>query len=288
MERIVILIGNTAFAVALGMALVGPGRLLQKALRLRFESAAWRNLHALAFGFGLVTFVTYLLGFAGFFNRQALVGVLALGTAASLLEVRAVWSEAKAGARAWRAWLCSPNVPRTSKWMAAALTAFLFAIFLRCFLPAVHTDVLHYQLTVPQQWLFEGRIALLPTHLTSELPAGVWMLYGITQATLGFGPGALACQLIDFGFFLASLGALYLGVREIASERAARWALAAYATTPAVRPCSSPPISSTLPLSTATTTRPARISSSRSAKPICPPQTGGSPTTTCSPTAEAP
>ncbi len=233
-ERSGVFLGNTAFAAALGLALVGIGRLVLRLLRLRFESAAWRNLHALAFGFGAFSFAVYFLGVVGLFGRAVLIALLIFGLAVSVLEVRAVFGELRAGWRGWSDWFRSRETPAMGKLLAAALAGYLGVLFLRCFLPAVHTDPLAYQLTVPQQWLLEERVKLLPTHILSELPAGVWMLYAVGQAVRGFEAGALACKLVDFGFFLASLSALYLGVREFSSARAARWALSAYAATPAV------------------------------------------------------
>lgn len=234
MGRIEVLFGNAAFAGLLFLALIGPGRLLVRLLRLRPAAAAERNLSALALGFGAVTLAIYLLGVAGSFGAAGIGAVLLAALLLSLLELPGLLREAGAGLRGARAALGGLSPRRAGTWLGAALALYLLALFARTFLPVVHTDPLAYQLVVPQQWLLEGRIGFLPTHLTSELPAGTWTLYAAAISLRGAYAGAMACQLVEHGFFLAGLAALYLGARRLVPERAARWAAALYATTPAV------------------------------------------------------
>lgn len=242
--RLILFASNTGLVLLLFLAMVGPGRLLLRALRLKFDSGAARNLHALAFGFLAVSLPLYLLGVAGFFRLSVIASVLALALVAALVEAPALVRESLAGLRSLLAAARSPGVGRFEKWLAGALGGFLLLLFTNCFLPVVHTDPLGYQLAVPQQWLFEGRIFFLPTHLTSELPAGVLMLYGAVIGLRGWESGAAACQLVDFGFFLASLAAIHQAVGRLSRPAAGRCpsvtrqapllAVALYATTTGV------------------------------------------------------
>jgi hypothetical protein len=95
--------------------------------------------------------------------------------------------------------------------------------------PPVMFDVLNYQLAFPGRWLAAGGLLEFPRHLYAYYPAAQGTLYGFGLAVIGpWGASAIHWWM----GLVAVLAAATLGER-LGGRRAATWAAAVFALTPA-------------------------------------------------------
>ncbi len=110
--------------------------------------------------------------------------------------------------------------------IAAYLTTFLF----HTLTPEISYDALVYHLGFPNLWLLKGRLTFPLTYCFSGMPLNTELLYGLA---LALSDGVLA-KLIHFGFGVATLGAMYLIVRQFASRASALAAILIFLAMPMV------------------------------------------------------
>ncbi len=165
---------------------------------------------ALGVGAGVLQFVPFALGLAGFLTPTSLRLAFAVIFLAAATDLRAVAAGLIAAAR---------HAERPSPWMLAwliALSPALMIAVLFAFAPSIDPDGLGYHLTVPKRWMSTGRLDYLPTYPYSNAPMGVEMLFAIGLAL----SGDVAAKCIHCGLGFTAIAAIYLTGKRLSGPMA--------------------------------------------------------------------
>ncbi len=172
----------------------------------------------LALGAAVLAFVPAILALVGWLRPWPLGVVLVVASGAGLV----------AAGRHGRALLAAlPRPPRAVGWLVFLAAALVVAGLSA---PPIFFDSLNYHLAFPALWLRHGGFVQRPDDFYSYYPAAVGMLYSYPLALVG--PWATRAVHAWLGL-VAALTAGSLAGRA-ADERAAAWAVALFALTPAV------------------------------------------------------
>lgn len=188
------------------------GRVLQKRSPWRRSSVLANLLIGYGLGMGFMMGALFLLGVTGLYSPSMLILLfllISMGAVAAnrdLMDVQGMTSRIR-----------FPSMTLTEKAFSVLIAAYMIVFLFHTLTPEMSNDALVYHLGFPNLWLMEHRLRLPLTYFYSAMPLNTELLYGLA---LSLSDDVLA-KLIHFGFGVASLGAIYLIVRERASRAAA-------------------------------------------------------------------
>lgn len=206
---------RVAFVLYLFGSLWVAGRFTGRLLRLAVSDAFSERLIEVGLGFAVFSFAVRVLGAIGLARSDILFGLLLLPALGFLVLRRRGLVPA----------FSAP--PLEKKWALGLLALLPLPMALA---PAVSYDALVYQLRFPEVTLQSGTWAFDAANSTSAFPAASQALYLFGLAA---DPSGICAQLIHYGFFLLSLGALIALARAIGSGSGGEIAAILFASLPA-------------------------------------------------------
>ena len=214
---------NLAWVGMVFLVATAAGRRLCRLAGWRLSSLIERVVLAAGLGLALLAYLVWVVGMLGWLTAPVLWGVLLGLTILGLPEWPPGWRIARA-------------VMPTPKWRPQnGLTAILIGvvivqtglIVLRNLAPPSAGDPLFYHLTVPRQYLYEGRVVWWPIFCWN-FPQLTEMLYTLALGTRGdIAAGSLGSMLA-----LLCVGAVWSLARRYVSQTSAWLAAALFVTLP--------------------------------------------------------
>jgi len=189
------------YTLALGMMIVAawlPGYALERSGLGLERGEPMRHLARLVLGLAAWQAVLFAAAALGFLGRGTILGLAGLGLAAVLFVSR--------GRLPLPAF--SPSFPGALAGLA--LGALLLPFLLLAMSPPVSWDASTYHLTVPRLYFEHGGFRPIPMNVYSNWPLGVELFFGAALALFDHA----AAKTVHFGFGLATLYGLHLGVRQ--------------------------------------------------------------------------
>lgn len=206
----VLVAGRLGLVIAIFFALAILGRAIVRLLGESADDPLERLLVAIALGFAAFSAVVRWLGEVGGISGVALVVLLAL---VPLLVARRIPAGPGELGGALREAIGSSRLGLLA---VVALASISLPMALA---PSVSLDAAHYHLRIPETTLWSGRWETDLAASTSFFPAATGTLYLVT---LVFDATGSAAQLVHWGFFALTLGAIFLLARRLgAGDRAA-------------------------------------------------------------------
>lgn len=169
--------------------------------------AAHRHLASLCLGLAAWTLIAVALAALGWLQGWAVLGSGLMLIAMLVWVCRHRWaSESVAGPAPPTA----PSMGRSDKLFLALMIAMaLLPTALMALVPTVSWDASAYHLTVPRLYLEHGGFRPIPFNVYSNWPLGTEMLFALAMLV----DDHVLAKLLHFAFGLATLYAIFLGVR---------------------------------------------------------------------------
>lgn len=213
-----ILLIDGSLAALVGLAAIGAGGQILRALRMKDEPFRWRLLLSAGLGTGALALAVQLAGLAGWLHRPLWIGLVGVLSAMGLFtigrELRGRALDTPTGSSSERGfgWLWLVVVPYLALAVAAATCppGYLW--------PAEGNgyDVLEYHFAAPKEWWVAGRIEYLPHNLYANFPFNAEMLYLLAFVLHGSPlAGVETAQLLNLALALLAVAAAWLAGREV-------------------------------------------------------------------------
>lgn len=205
------------------------GRSLQKRTAWRRPDTLANLLIAYGLGSGLLIGVLFLLAILGIYSSIVLVLFFLIATVGAVVANEDLFLSLKKGGGG-RIFLKGGETTSTEKGLTVVIAAYIVVLFFHALTPEISQDALVYHLGLPNLWLIEHRLRLPLTYCFSGMPLNTELLYGLALSL----SGDVLAKLVHFGFGLASLAAIYVIVRELASRAGALLAVVIFLAAPVI------------------------------------------------------
>lgn len=200
---------RVAFALALFLILAALGSALLRLFRIAIEDRSERLLMQIA------------TGFAAYQCCMRWLTELPLAGPIGILSLVALF--AFVGAREWKHLLADLQAtPRPRGWAAVVILLLSLPALVMALAPAVSRDALIYHLRFPEMTLRAGTWTFDPGTSSSFYPAAIGTLY---LPALAVDAQGVVAQLLHFGFFLLTIGAVALVARRLGAATGAHAAI---------------------------------------------------------------
>ena len=213
-------LGDVATLIALFALAAALGRRLTRGLS--FDSALEAITLQIGFGFGLIALATLALGLLGLLHPILFWALLLIALIFLRRDLISLGRDLRDG-----------RAPIESRWERALASFVLLALaiaFPFALLPPTAWDAQTYHLVIPKIAIERGRIAPPPDIVYFNFPSLGEMLF----LTAGVLKGDIAAQIVHFGFFLLTLGAVFAFARRYFDARVAWLAVAILVAVPSL------------------------------------------------------